>query len=133
MSIFGDGTQTRAFSYIDEVAPIIAESIEVPAAWNNVFNIGADQPYSLNELATRVAHAMGVEPRITNLAARQEVLHAHSSHDKIRHVFGDRPQTSLDDGLKTMAAWVKERGARSSAPFKDIEVRRNLPPAWANA
>jgi UDP-glucose 4-epimerase len=133
MSIFGDGTQTRAFSYIDEVAPIVAESIEVPDAWNNVFNIGADQPYSLNELAGRVAHAMGTEPRIAYLAARQEVRHAHSSHDKVRRVFGDRPQTSLDDGLRTMAAWVRERGARASAPFRDIEVTRNLPPAWQNA
>jgi UDP-glucose 4-epimerase len=133
MRIFGDGTQTRAFSYIDDVAPIIAESIEVPEAWNSVFNIGADRPYSLNELAGRVAHAMGVEPRITYLAARQEVHHAHSSHDKVRRVFGDRPHTTLDDGLRTMAAWVRDRGARSSAPFRDIEVTRNLPAAWQSA
>ena len=133
MSIFGDGTQTRAFSYIDDVAPIVAESIEVPEAWNTVFNIGADRPYSLNELAGRVARAMGVEPRITHLAARQEVLHAHSSHDKVRRVFGERPQTSLEQGLQTMAAWVRERGARASAPFHDIEVTKNLPAAWQNA
>jgi UDP-glucose 4-epimerase len=133
MTIFGDGTQTRAFSYIDDVAPIMAESIDVPAAWNGVFNIGADQPYSLNELAGRVAQAMGVEPRIAHLAARQEVHHAHSSHDKVRRVFGERPPTTLDDGLRTMAAWVRERGARSSAPFRDIEVTRNLPAAWQSA
>src|SRR5262245_62533911 len=50
MTIFGDGTQTRAFSYIGDVAPIIAKSIEVPEAYNQIFNIGADQPYSINEL-----------------------------------------------------------------------------------
>jgi UDP-glucose 4-epimerase len=133
MSIFGDGTQTRAFSYIDDVAPIVAESIDVPEAWNSVFNIGADRPYSLNDLAARVASAMGVEPRIAYLEARQEVHHAHSSHDKVRRVFGDRPHTTLDDGLRTMAAWVRERGARSSAPFRDIEVTRNLPAAWRSA
>ncbi len=32
-----------------------------------------------------------------------------------------------------MAAWVRERGARASAPFRDIEVTRNLPPVWQNA
>src|SRR3954468_9964751 len=47
MTIFGDGLQTRAFSYIDDVAPLMAEAIERPAAWNETFNVGADQPYSL--------------------------------------------------------------------------------------
>src|SRR5918993_1985634 len=39
MTVFGDGTQTRAFSHINDVAPIIAASIDVPAAWNQVFNV----------------------------------------------------------------------------------------------
>jgi len=49
MTVFGDGSQTRAFSYIGDVAPIIAEAVDVPDAYNQVFNIGADQPYSVNE------------------------------------------------------------------------------------
>jgi UDP-glucose 4-epimerase len=130
MTIFGDGTQTRAFSYIDDVAPVMAAAIDHPAAWNQVFNVGADEPFTLNELARRVAAAMGVEPRITHLPARQEVHHAHSSHDKIGRVFGRRGSTPLDDGLRTMAKWVRAQGARSSAPFEPIEIRRNLPTAW---
>jgi UDP-glucose 4-epimerase len=54
MSVFGDGTQTRAFSYIADVAPLIARSIETQAAWNQVFNVGADVPYSVNDLAHAV-------------------------------------------------------------------------------
>ena len=133
MTIFGDGTQTRAFSYIADVAPIIAESIEVPAAWNEVFNIGADQPYSLNDLATHVADAMGVPPQVTHVPARSEVHHAYASHDKVRRVFGPRPQTPLAEGLAATAAWVKARGARASVPFGDIEVRKNLPAVWLTA
>ena len=63
MTIFGDGTQTRAFSYIDDVAPVMAEAIDSDAAWDDVFNVGADQPFTLNDLAAAVARAMGVEPR----------------------------------------------------------------------
>ena len=133
MTIFGDGTQTRAFSYIDDVAPIIAEAIDVPAAWNQVFNIGADRPYSLNELADAIARAMGVAPHVMHLPARHEVQHAHSSHEKIRRVFGDRPTTSLRDGLAATAAWVTPRGARTSAPFSEIEVMKNLPAIWRRA
>ena len=130
MTVFGDGTQTRAFSHIDDVAPIIAESIEQPRAWNQVFNVGADEPYALNDLAHAVAAAMGVEPKIEYLPARQEVVHAHSSHDKVRDVFGDRPHTSLRDGLRQMADWVRSHGARETPRFGAIEIEKNLPPVW---
>jgi UDP-glucose 4-epimerase len=130
MTIFGDGTQTRAFSYIDDVAPMMAEAIDTPASWNQTFNIGADQPYSLLELAHAVAAAMGVVPRIEHMEPRHEVRHAHSSHAKARRVFGDRVHTPLDDGLAHMAAWVRAQGARCSAPFEGIEITRQLPAAW---
>ena len=130
MTIFGDGTQTRAFSYIDDVAPMIAEAIDRPESWNQTFNVGADQPYSLLELANAVAAAMGVEPRIQYLEPRHEVQHTHSSHEKAHRVFGIRPQTTLEAGLARMAAWVRAHGARSSAPFDGIEIARQLPPAW---
>ena len=130
MTIFGDGTQTRAFSYIDDVAPMIAEAIDRPQSWNQTFNVGADQPYSLLELANAVAAAMGVSPRIQHLEPRHEVQHAHSSHEKAHRVFGIRPQTTLHAGLARMAAWVRSHGARSSAPFEGIEITRQLPAAW---
>ena len=130
MTIFGDGTQTRAFSYIDDVAPVMAAAIDEPRAWNQVFNVGADQPWPLNELAARVAAAMGVAPRITHLTARHEVHNAHSNHDKIVRMFGPRATTALDEGLRVMAAWAKAHGARSSQAFKAIEVTKNLPPSW---
>lgn len=130
MSVFGDGSQTRAFSYIADVAPIIADSIEVPAAYNQVFNIGADQHYSVNELAEAVARAMGVEPQIAHLPARNEVLNAYSSHEKVRRIFGDRELVSLGDGLARMAEWVKQHGARSSTTFGEIEIEKNFPKAW---
>ena len=130
MSVFGDGEQTRAFSYISDVAPIIAESIEVAEAYNQVFNIGADQHYSVNQLAHSVARAMGVHPHIVHLPARNEVVHAYSSHDKIRRVFGDRKLVSLDAGLCRMAEWVKQHGSRTSSKFENIEVTKNFPRAW---
>jgi UDP-glucose 4-epimerase len=133
MTIFGDGTQTRAFSYIDDVAPVIAAAIDEPRAWGEVFNVGADTPMSLRELAGRVAAAMGVESRVEHLPARHEVQHAHSSHDKVRRVFGAQKTTGIDDGLRAMARWVRAQGARSTPAFDGIELRRNLPPVWARS
>ena len=130
MTVFGDGEQTRAFSYISDVAPIIAESINVPAAYNQVFNIGADQPYSINQLAESVARAMGADAKITHKPARNEVVHAYSSHEKVQRIFGDRPLAGLDEGLARMAAWVREHGARKGQKFENIEVEKNFPAAW---
>ena len=132
MTIFGDGTQTRAFSYIDDVAPVIAASVARPACYNQVFNVGADKAYSVAELAQVVAKAMGTEPAIQHLNARNEVVHAYSAHAKVRKHFGDLiKNVSLEDGVARMAAWAKKTGARQGKPFEGIEVRKNLPASWA--
>ena len=132
MTIFGDGTQTRAFSYIDDVAPVIAASIDRPKSYNQVFNVGADQPYSVNELANVVAKTMGATAQIKHLEARNEVVHAYSAHEKARQYFGDLIKgVSLEEGVAKMAVWAKKAGARQGKPFEGIEIRRNLPPSWA--
>ena len=113
------------------MTPIMAEAIDVPAAYNQVFNIGADQPYSINELAEAVSRAMGVAPDIVHLPARNEVQHAYSSHEKVRRVFGERRLHWLDEGLERMAAWVREHGARASQEFEGVEVTKNFPAAVA--
>ncbi len=130
MSVFGDGEQTRAFSYVKDVSPVIARSAQVPAAYNEVFNIGADVPYTVNYLAGCVAEAMGVKPNVAHLLARNEVVHAYSSHEKVKRVFSVEPQYTLPTGLACMAAWVKEHGARSTPIFQNIEVPKKLPPSW---
>src|ERR1700722_19636723 len=132
MTIFGDGKQTRAFSYIDDVAPVIAASIARPDAYNQVFNVGADKPYTVGELATVVAKAMGSKTEIKHLEARNEVVHAFSAHEKVQKHFGDLIKNiTLEEGVAKMAAWAKEAGARQGKPFEGIEVRKNLPASWA--
>jgi UDP-glucose 4-epimerase len=130
MTIFGDGTQTRAFSYVDDVAPLIAESVDITEALNHVFNVGADEPCSVNDLASLVASAMDARPAVEHLAPRHEVQHVHAAHDKVRRVFGSRAGTSLGEGLARTARWVRQHGARTSSPFEAIEITRNLPDAW---
>ena len=130
MSIFGDGTQTRAFSYIGDVAPLIADAIDVPAALNQTFNVGADESTTVNELAALVAAAMGKEPRIRHLEARKEVLHAVADHSRVAAVFGYRAKWTLDRGLKQMAEWALGVGPRESSRRAEVEVKKNLPQSW---
>ncbi|MGH7494614.1 MAG: NAD-dependent epimerase/dehydratase family protein [bacterium] len=130
LTIFGDGTQTRAFSYIRDVSPIIAKSIHTPAAYNEVFNIGADDVFTVNELAQMVCHAFGVKPNIKYLDARKEVMHAHSDHSKVQRVFGTKAHHSLEDGIRAMAEWARKTGPRQSKKFENIEIMKNVPPSW---
>src|SRR5690242_19492529 len=131
MTVFGDGTQQRAFTHIDDVAPIIAECVDYPKARNQVFNIGADVPYTVNELARVVAGAMGAECNVKHLDARNEVQIAFSDHSKAQSVFGRRNEVTLEEGIQSMANWVKAHGARESSIFQGIEVAKNMPNSWA--
>lgn len=131
MTVFGDGLQTRAFSHVDDVAPVIARSPLVAGARGETFNVGADRPCSVLELAREVASAFGVKPAISHLPARNEVVHAFSSHEKARRVFGISPVIPLADGIRRMAAWARARGPIRPTTFESIEVPRGLPPSWA--
>jgi len=131
MTIFGDGSQQRAFTYISDVAPVIANSVGFPAARNQVFNLGANVPYTVNVLTRIVADALGQECRVRHLEARNEVKLAFSDHSKAEKIFGKRRETPLEEGIHAMAEWVKAHGARESSVFENIEVRKNLPPSWA--
>ncbi|MCZ2147212.1 MAG: NAD-dependent epimerase/dehydratase family protein [Bryobacterales bacterium] len=131
MTIFGDGTQQRAFTHIDDVAPIIARSVEYAAARNQVFNVGADVPYTVSDLAQIVANAMGYGCDVRHLGPRNEVKIAFSDHSKAESIFGRHERVSLQDGVARMAEWVRSHGARESSVFNGIEIVRNLPASWA--
>lgn len=130
LTIFGDGKQTRAFSYIRDVSPIIAGSIRQTSAYNQVFNIGADEPVAVNDLAWSVAKELGVKPDISYLPARKEVVHAYSDHSRIRKVLGYSTKHSMAEGIHRMAEWAKKVGVRTSKKFDQIEINKNLPPSW---
>jgi UDP-glucose 4-epimerase len=132
--IFGDGEQSRAFTYIGDVAPIVARSIDVPQAYDQAFNIGGDVASTVNQLAAEVAEAMGVELRVAHLPERHEVRHAVASHDRLRQVFGaDYRPTPLSHGLERMARWARHNGAQQPSTFSAIEIEHGLPPSWAHS
>lgn len=131
MTIFGGGDQTRAFSYVGDIAPAIARAPFVAAAQNEIFNIGADEPYSVNSLATHVAAAMGAPKHpVVHLPARNEVQQAYSDHTKAKKTFELQRQTALPEGLARMAAWARTTTLRPLQGFAAIEVEKNMPPSW---
>lgn len=133
LTIFGDGKQTRAFTHINDVAPYIANSVNIEGARNSIFNIGSDVVCSVKELVVSVSHAMGTGINVNQLEKREEVVHAYANHDKFNRVFNPVSQVSLETGLSEMAKWVKSHGSRKSKAFENIEITDNLPESWKNA
>jgi UDP-glucose 4-epimerase len=128
--VFGDGSQSRAFSYIADVAPIIARSVDELGAANETFNVGADQSTTVAELAGLVAEAFARPLEIQRLPARNEVVHAFATHEKARRVFGGGEPVPLADGLRRMSDWAKEAGPRPTPAFSGVEVWKAMPEGW---
>jgi UDP-glucose 4-epimerase len=130
-TIFGDGQQTRGFTHVSDVAPIIARSVTVPGAYLRTMNIGGDSAHTINELAEVVAEAMGVLPRVRYVPARLESAHALATHHRVHEIFG-RPASlvSLRVGLARTADWVRRHGPRQPTLFSALEIEQNLPTPW---
>lgn len=128
ITVFGDGEQTRAFSYVEDMAPIMARSFDRDSMYQRIFNIGGDRHYTINEIAALVSQVMGGKSKIIHLPERFEVKHAFSSHEAIES-FYELPQTPLTTGIREMAEWAKTVGAQKTDDMV-LELTDNLYEAW---
>jgi UDP-glucose 4-epimerase len=116
--VYGDGSQRRSFSYIDDVTGPLMMLATAPVA-GEVFNVGPDDPgeeVSILELARLVLKATdsSLEPEF--FPPRPAEVHtAACSAAKARRVLGYEPTWKLDDGIAKLVAWIAERGP---APFR---------------
>ncbi|WP_066758919.1 NAD-dependent epimerase/dehydratase family protein [Crocinitomix algicola] len=130
LTIFGDGEQTRAFTPISSIAPYIAKSVNCSAAYNEIFDIGADDVYSVNQLALAVMEVMGKEVSINHVPARNEMKHAYANHDKFKQFFKPISSQPLKEALQEMAQHAYLFGAQITKDFTAIEIEKKLPSAW---
>lgn len=130
LTIFGDGSQQRAFTYVSDVATCMANSIAKTDKYNEVYNIGGDEVVTVLRLAELIATSMGTTARIRNLPARHEAHSAYSDHGKVRRDLGFIPSTSIEDGVAAMARWAKTIGPVAPRVNLQCEVMRGMPAVW---
>ena len=131
--IYGDGEQTRAFSYIEDVAPYIAEAPFIKEATNQIINLGSGKMYNINHLAEVVIESMK-DPKIKSyhVPPRYEVKHAYSTTEKSEKILGFKESTPLKEGIRKMAEWAIKKGPRTPTIWSNYEIRKNLPDFWRN-
>lgn len=130
--IFGDGKQTRAFSYIHDVAPCIAKAPFIKEATGETINLGSGKMYSINELVETVKKAMNTSLNVKYAPPRYEVKHAYCTTEKSERILGFKERTNLEEGIKKMAKWVKQKGPMNPTMWGDYELKKNLPAFWEN-
>lgn len=128
VAIFGDGLQQRAFTYVGDVAPFIANCLTKAEIYNKTFNIGSDDPITIMELLSKVGSALDIEAMCEHFPPRCEVKNAYCSHAEIKKV-GYSTSCTLETGLAKMARWVRDQDERYSTP-PEMEIVYNLPGCW---
>ncbi len=132
--IYGDGSQTRCFSMIQDDVGIYLKLLDCEVVHGEVFNIGPDdREISILDLAKTIAKVMdfNLDP-IFEKERPHEVMHPVCSSNKIRERFDFKPSMSLEDGIASIVEYIEERGPR---PFEyhiplEIDNRENIPKTW---
>lgn len=130
MTIYGDGEQTRQFTYIDDVAPLIAICVDVPPMENQIYNIGADLLCTVNSVSRFVENALGVYCERIHLPERLEARTVRVDHTKLDRFFGQNAKTAQASGVHQMCEWAKTQKLEDPKPFTAIEIEKNLPEHW---
>jgi UDP-glucose 4-epimerase len=133
--IYGDGTQVRCFSDVDDDIWCLAKLGTEPGIHGEIYNIGPDEnPISINELATIMSKLAGFSGSPTYIDPRpQEVKYATCSADKIRSRFGYSTVYSIEESLSKLIDYIKKRGTRKFDYHMPIEiVTSKTPISWRN-
>lgn len=128
--IYGDGTQKRCFSYIEDDVDILTQFALRPDINGEIFNIGPDEEFvTINDLAKMIADIIGMPLNPVYMPGRpQEVKLANCSADKIRNYFGYKTKFSLYDGLQEMVKYIKNTGTRPFQYHIALEIENERTP-----
>lgn len=108
ITLFGDGSSARDYTYIDDIIEGILAAIDYEGSKHEIFNLGNSSPVKLIELVRELEEALGVEAKIT-WAENQlgDVPITYADVSKANKNLGYSPTTSLPDGLRIFAEWLR--------------------------
>ncbi len=110
--MFGDGTTSRDYTYIDDIVNGIVKSCEYTLNNKNVYeilNIGNSSPTSLKEMINTIARVLGVEPKIKQLPMQPgDVDRTYADISKAKKLIGYEPKTTFEEGIRKFVNWYKE-------------------------
>lgn len=110
--MFGDGTTSRDYTYIDDIVDGISKSCDYCMNNSDVYeilNIGNSSPTTLKEMIVTIGEALGIEPKIKQLPMQPgDVDRTFADVSKAKRLIGYEPKVSFKEGINNFVKWYKE-------------------------
>ena len=129
MTIFGDGNQTRAFSYIDDSLEPLWNSAIRESASKQIINLGGIKEYSISEANEILRQVIG-GGSVQYFEQRHEVKHSIPTWQKSVDILGFSHETNLKDGLTAMWDWAKNQPSRERFVWDSYELDKGIYSFW---
>lgn len=129
LTIYGDGNQTRAFSYIDDSLEPFWNAAILPDSSKQIINLGGIIETSINDACDTLIEVMGGGDKV-HLQQRHEVKHAYSTYQKSIDILKFEHKTNLKEGLTDMWAWAKQQPNRNRFVWPSYEVEKGIYDFW---
>jgi UDP-glucose 4-epimerase len=129
MTIFGDGTQTRAFSYIDDSLEPLWKASQDKRSSKEIINLGGVKEYSINEANEILREVVG-GGEVKYFEGRHEVKHSIPTWQKSIDLLDFEHKTDLKEGLTKMWEWVKTQPVRERFVWPFYELDKGIYSFW---
>jgi len=108
ISIYGDGTQLRDFTYISDIIDGLILAAENERSIGEVFNLGCSNPISVNDLIDKISFIVKRKLKIKYIQKQQgDVEITHSNIEKAKNILKFQPKVNIDNGLHKQFEWQK--------------------------
>jgi UDP-glucose 4-epimerase len=129
MTIFGNGEQTRAFSFIDDSLEPLWNAAVRPESSKEIINLGGVEEISIKDASKVLREVIG-SGDIVHLEGRHEVKHSIPTFQKSVDILGFKHETSLKEGLTKMWDWVQKQPMRERFVWSDYELDKGIYSFW---
>jgi UDP-glucose 4-epimerase len=129
MTIFGDGEQTRAFSYVDDILEPLWNAAISEKASKQIINLGGIEETTINEAAKYLCEVIGAG-EVVYKEARHEVKHSIPTWQKSVDILGFKHKTNLKEGLAEMWAWAQKQPMRDRWKWHSYEIEKGIYSYW---
>ena len=130
MTIFGDGEQTRAFSFIDDILEPLWNSAIREEASKQIINLGGVEEISIKEAANTLRAVIDTKDEFRYLEARHEVKHSIPTFQKSIDLLDFKSTTTLYDGLEQMWFWAVDQPMRKRFVWDEYELDKGIYSFW---
>jgi UDP-glucose 4-epimerase len=131
-TIFGDGEQVRAFSYVDDSIIPFWNASQRDECIGEIINLGGIKEYTINEACKILIKVTGTNLKPLYLEARHEAKHAWSTWDKSVKLLDFKHSIDLEEGLTKMWEWAITQPNRKRFIWKNYELEKGIYKFWKN-